>query len=327
LNKIKEDPTPVDKKKAKRFISHVERSVYDSDESVTNFYEAVINFHGSLPVEFFYFGNLDEEGLFHGQAILKVTTFQSCYKGRCKENPFGQIVGTFEHGLLQGPVVTYSPKRDRPMYFILKDGVIHSLVISIGMKPIYPLVEIPKYAIMDKIKALPEIGLGYLGLFRNGKAVGDAWYGLVGEDVIGQGFLYGHPDKKGSLTGDNIAFIYPDHLTALVGRFEDKFMKSAKEARITQVTCQDGLIQARFSQPVENSAIFYYDPPNNESMASPALMTVRDPLEKRTVEVYESLLPNSGEGLFAVRDIPQGQVRIFYFLNYYYCVYTFLHII
>jgi len=264
----------------------------------------------SYPIEFFYFGDLDEDGLFHGQAILKPTTYQSCYKGQCKVSPIGQLFGTFEHGLLQGPVVIHSPLLDGTTYFIAKDGIVHSLVISIGLKPIYPYVEDHKSAGLDRIMAMADKGVSFLGLFRNGKPEGPVWFGMIGEGVVAQPFLYGHLNKKGKLTGANIAYIYPDYLTALVGKFEDKIMKAAREAKITQVTCQDGLIQAKFSQPDEDSAIFFYDPPSNTSLGSAAMLLVRDPYEKRTVELQESLIPGAGHGVFALRDIPNGQVSI-----------------
>ena len=237
-------------------------------------------------------------------------TYQSCFKGQCRVSPFGQIFGTFEHGLLQGPVIIHSPLHDSTTYFIAKDGIAHSLVVSVGLKPIYPYVEDPKSAAVSTIREMANKGIGYMGMFRNGKPEGPAWYGMVGEGVFGQAFLYGQPNKKGKLTGDNIAYIYPDYITALVGKFEDKIMKAAREAKITQVSCQDGLIQAKFSQPDEGSAIFFYDPPSNTSMGSASMLLVRDPYEKKTVELQESLIPGAGHGLFAVRDIPNGQVGI-----------------
>jgi hypothetical protein len=53
---------------------------------------------------------------------------------------------------------------------------------------------------------------------------------------------------------------------------------------------------------------FFYDPPSNESLGSPSMLLVRDPYEKKTVELQESLIPGAGHGIFAVRDIANGQV-------------------
>ena len=160
-----------------------------------------------------------------------------------------------------------------------------------------------------RIKELRDNGIGFLGLFKNGKLDGPVWHGLIGEPVLGQGFLYGHLNKKGKLTGDDVAYIYPDYVTSLVGQFEDKIMKSARESKITQLTCVDGLIQAKFSRPAENSVSFYYDQATNETLGT--MLLVRDPYEAKTVELKDSLIPNAGQGIFAIRDIPRGQV------NYY----------
>jgi len=40
-----------------------------------------------------------------------------------------------------------------------------------------------------------------------------------------------HPDN-GTLTGDSIAYIYPDMDTAFIGIFENKFMRAARETEV-----------------------------------------------------------------------------------------------
>lgn len=60
---------------------------------------------------------------------------------------------------------------------------------------------------------LAQFGIGFLSKFKNGIPDGPVWMGLIGEPIIGQGFLYGKLNKKGKLTGDEIAYIYPDYLT------------------------------------------------------------------------------------------------------------------
>ncbi len=76
----------MDTKKAKKFISYLELAGSDdeSDGGRQNLYEAVFTLHESVSLEFFYFGNYDENGLFHGQAVLKPNTYNSCFKGECK---------------------------------------------------------------------------------------------------------------------------------------------------------------------------------------------------------------------------------------------------
>ena len=76
----------MDTKKAKKFISYLELA--DSDDESKggrqNLYEAVFTLHESVSLEFFYFGSYDDNGLFHGQAVLKPNTYNSCFKGECK---------------------------------------------------------------------------------------------------------------------------------------------------------------------------------------------------------------------------------------------------
>ena len=57
------------------------------------------------------------------------------------------------------------------------------------------------------------------GCHRDGRPVG-SWWRLV----RGGGCVVGELDQAGQLTGHDIAYIYPDHLTALLGQFCDGVM-------------------------------------------------------------------------------------------------------
>ncbi len=63
------------------------------------------------------------------------------------------------------------------------------------------------------------------------KSSGLAWE-QFGEDPL-TGYVYGK-FTPGNVTGYNIAFVYPDMRTALVGQFKDKKMVSARASRITK---------------------------------------------------------------------------------------------
>ena len=60
-------------------------------------------------------------------------------------------------------------------------------------------------------------GVGFLGRFKNGQVDGHFWAGM-----INGGYLHGKVDKNGLITGDKIAYIYPDGETAYFGHFENK---------------------------------------------------------------------------------------------------------
>lgn len=146
--------------------------------------------------------------------------------------------------------------------------------------------------------SLFETDLSFLGRYKNGKPNGNFWLRM-----IGGGFMHGKFNDDGSATGDNMSFIYPDMETALVGKFEDFVMKRAHEANVLDAKCdQDGLIIiskfANLSGPV-----FYYEAPTNESYGA-GPYGINDPYERKSVQIAESSIPQSGEGVFAIRSFP-----------------------
>ena len=68
LNKISVDPSPVEKKKSKKFLTHVEPIEGHHDNE--NLFEAVMTLQESVNIEFSYSGGLDEDGAFHGQGSI-----------------------------------------------------------------------------------------------------------------------------------------------------------------------------------------------------------------------------------------------------------------
>ena len=58
--------------------------------------------------------------------------------------------------------------------------------------------------------------LVFIGMYSKGLPIGYCWQAMEG-----QGWIYGLVDSEtGQFTGDNIAYIYPDLVTCLVGKFE-----------------------------------------------------------------------------------------------------------
>ena len=95
--------------------------------------------------------------------------------------------------------------------FKLKHGLMSGLVTMHGKMPNEP----SRTCFIE----CHEHGLGYFGHFENGKPVGTAWRGLMGN-----GWIYGKVDQHGDHTGNEIAYIFNDFQTALVGRFEKGIM-------------------------------------------------------------------------------------------------------
>ena len=128
--------------------------------------------------------------------------------------------------------------------------------------------------------------------------------------------MHGKFNEEGKATGNDLAFIYPDMETALVGIYEDFVMKSAHEAEVIDATCdQDGLIIiSRFLNM--SGPEFYYEAPTKESYGA-GPHGVIDPYERKSVRVDQSSIPQSGEGAFATKDFP-AQKCICYYSGYFY---------
>jgi len=79
--------------------------------------------------------------------------------------------------------------------------------------------------------------LTFVGRYANGRPSGPCWTYREGG-----GFLFGIPDHSGTLTGADIAYIYPDLETALVGEFDREVMVEAQRARVVAIEMVDGIM-------------------------------------------------------------------------------------
>ena len=98
------------------------------------------------------------------------------------------------------------------LYGKLEDNEINSLTRMFGRVPAENDITCKSYV---------EPGLSFVGRIEDGTPVGVCWRGL-----IGGAWLYGEVDEVGEFTGDEIAYIYPDLKTALIGRFINGTMVS-----------------------------------------------------------------------------------------------------
>ena len=103
----------------------------------------------------------------------------------------------------------------------------------------------------------------------------------------------------GSITGEDLAFIYPDMNTVFKGQFENFVMMSAREVEVLNSGCDDyGMMTVtQYSEADSSGPVFYYKAPTNISFgAGPS--GVRDPFERKWLTLGQSAIPNSGEGNF-----------------------------
>ena len=128
-------------------------------------------------------------------------------------------------------------------------------------------------------------------------------YGWVYQGLLGGGYLVGEVDTNGDMSGDDIAYIYPDFRTAIRGQFMDGEMISGQECRvISGVISDDGSFTIPIFSDFVNDVIYKHDPASHLVISSDPLL--RDPWEATMVEVRPSGLDQAGEGLFAKTDLP-----------------------
>ena len=148
-------------------------------------------------------------------------------------------------------------------------------------------------------------GISYIGYFKNSQLQGIFWAGLYGGDP--RGHLHGMiGEKDGKITGDNIAYIYPDMETVLLGRFEDRLMKDAQESKVVNIECnQNGMIYVnQYATPDPSASHFYYEPASNSSYGgTTSVPGTLDPYERKWLEVRKIDEDKIEEGVFAKKDI------------------------
>ncbi len=92
--------------------------------------------------EFEYDGTLDEDGQFHGQAILNVATNKKmCLRGNCKYSSIQEISGIFNHGVLDGPVKIIGASKYFVTHAKMKQGSIHGVLVTFGWKHVFDRIQ------------------------------------------------------------------------------------------------------------------------------------------------------------------------------------------
>ena len=103
--------------------------------------------------------------------------------------------------------------------------------------------------------------------------------------------------------GENIAFIYPDFETVLLGNFQNGVMIAAKPTKILAERCKNGIKELKFAQPKENAPTFIYEKPTHLRPGDQP--TVADPFESKRIYIGKGVMQ---DGLFAKKDIRNGEL-------------------
>ncbi|XP_036170548.1 histone-lysine N-methyltransferase SETD7 isoform X1 [Myotis myotis] len=119
------------------------------------------------------------------------------------------------------------------------------------------------------------------------------------------GSLVGEVNEDGEMTGEKIAYVYPDERTALYGKFIDGEMLEGKLAAL--VSTEEG--RPHFDL-MPGSSVYHFDKSTSSCISTNALLP--DPYESERVYVAESLISSAGEGLFSKVAVGPNTVMSFY---------------
>lgn len=295
------DESTFKSKKARKLLTNIEQLEF-------NRYEAILNLEKPHSIEFRYFGPKDAEDNFHGYGEVQIIPKTTCYRGVCAVSKFIRLFGHFGHGKLQGPFSIIHRSQWQSTMGLAKDGIIHGLVATFGLVPVWPYIFSETNA-KESARLYMHSGLGMLAWFDNGNEKTDFILRGTLADPLSPGFLYGSPAKgTWNITGETVAWLYPYYLSALVGKFENNMMESAQYAHVKSFRCEHYMPRFTFTEPSGPS--FFFDPPTNETVTSQPLLP--DPYEAELVEVRESKVPGAGEGVYALKEIQKGQFFAMY---------------
>ncbi|XP_023133628.2 histone-lysine N-methyltransferase SETD7 [Amphiprion ocellaris] len=142
--------------------------------------------------------------------------------------------------------------------------------------------------------------LVFKGQYKDNSRCGECWvYYPDG------GCVFGRVNEDGEMTGDSVAYVYPDRQTALYGSFVDGELIEARLA--TLISSQTG--RPRFDITA-NSPVYSYDKSTSSCIATHLLLP--DPYENQRVFVADSMIRGAGQGLFAKMDAEADAVMSFY---------------
>ena len=156
----------------------------------------------------------------------------------------------------------------------------------------------------------PDGELQWTGRYRDGVPRADGVVSVCWRSNDGgDGWLAGGCNRSGRMQGDAVVYLYPNLHMALVGRWQNDCMRSARLGRVVGMEEREGM-PFPVVEAEEDAQQFCLDVSGYTVISRFPML--RDPYEDALVECRQSNVPGSGEGLFAKADIPKGTVVAFY---------------
>ncbi|XP_028816123.1 histone-lysine N-methyltransferase SETD7 isoform X1 [Denticeps clupeoides] len=146
----------------------------------------------------------------------------------------------------------------------------------------------------------PDSRLVFKGQYKDNIRCGLCW--VYYSD---RGGVVGEVNEDGEMTGNHVAYVYPDCCTALYGTFVEGELIKGQLATLTSQ--ENGRPHFEFAQ---DSPVYSYDKSTSACISGHKLLP--DPYEGKHVYVAQSLIPGAGEGLFAKTNAKSDTVVAFY---------------
>ena len=121
-------------------------------------------------------------------------------------------------------------------------------------------------------------------LYKNGQLSGHFWRGC-----LGGGYITGVSENN-EITGNNIAFLFPNLIDGILGKFVKGKFVSGVDVQLVNIEIEDGIAVGSFSCPM-NESILMRDSSTNYSLSKNPLQ--EDPHEHSRVEVKPSNTPTN----------------------------------
>merc|ERR1711962_865057 len=144
--------------------------------------------------------------------------------------------------------------------------------------------------------------LVWVGHYTGGRPSGVCW-----TSIRGGAWLVGRQTLAGDNSGPEFAYIYPDMKTALVGEWKHGVLVTARPAVISGSYIEGGIMVPTYTYIGERE----YNNWVSTNVSMPGPQHLQDPLEMDTVRV-ESSGVGLGDGLYAARDLCEGELVAFY---------------
>lgn len=234
--------------------------------------------------------SLNNEGQIEGQGIAEYKSDAKCRQ----RHGISFVNGKFINGALHGRVIfNFTDGSYSRAHF--KHGLLDGLYVHFSCK-FGPCDQFELEA-WRKPRHLHKVSV-----FKKGHQIGISY-----EFKRGGGFMVG----SNNFTGSDVAYVYPDMKTMLVGNFsKGGVMMSAQEAEITGLEMTfNGLLKPKYI--IKGHDIYSFSLSNQTSIGKATLL--RDPMEDKYVYIANSTLPGDvGRGVFLKSKARKGFTVSFY---------------